>query len=224
MDARCSIIIIVEKRTEEHTVNSVTIQKLTDNVSKLSPRDQNFATSLIRAYNKKGSLSPKQEPWVQTLIDRAEGTTQPQKTEQVGSMSGLIDIFTKAKKHLKYPGITLQVKEQVVRMSMGLRGKGAGQLNVTDGKPFGENRWYGRVSVEGTWTQGRQYPETPEVRQLLLDMSSNPVATAQAHGRLTGKCCFCNHGLKDEKSTSVGYGPTCAEHFGLPWGNKRRGS
>ena len=33
-------------------------------------------------------------------------------------------------------------------------------------------------------------------------------------------CCFCNRALEDERSTAVGYGPICAGHFGLAWGNR----
>jgi len=28
-------------------------------------------------------------------------------------------------------------------------------------------------------------------------------------------------GLDDERSVSVGYGPVCAGHYGLPWGEKQ---
>lgn len=41
---------------------------------------------------------------------------------------------------------------------------------------------------------------------------------AALHGKMTGKCCFCNSPLIDQKSTDVGYGPVCAKHYGLPHG------
>jgi len=34
----------------------------------------------------------------------------------------------------------------------------------------------------------------------------------------TGNCCFCRRELTDKRSTEVGYGPICADHFSLPWG------
>src|SRR6185436_1560785 len=42
---------------------------------------------------------------------------------------------------------------------------------------------------------------------------------AVAHGHTTGNCSFCARDLTDPRSTSVGYGPICAQHFGLPWGD-----
>src|SRR4051794_7329117 len=47
-----------------------------------------------------------------------------------------------------------------------------------------------------------------------------PAGFAREHGRLTGRCCFCNQALCDERSTAAGYGETCARHFSLPWGEK----
>lgn len=42
---------------------------------------------------------------------------------------------------------------------------------------------------------------------------------AAAFGHLTGRCVFCTTALSDERSVSVGYGPTCADRHGLPWGD-----
>lgn len=41
---------------------------------------------------------------------------------------------------------------------------------------------------------------------------------AAAFGKLTGTCVYCALKLTDERSLSVGYGPTCAANNGLPWG------
>lgn len=41
---------------------------------------------------------------------------------------------------------------------------------------------------------------------------------AARFGQLTGQCVFCSRRLTDERSITVGYGPVCAEHNGLPWG------
>lgn len=52
-------------------------------------------------------------------------------------------------------------------------------------------------------------------------MAVDPEGTAAAYGHLTGACCFCRRALSDERSVSVGYGPVCADHFGLAWGVKK---
>jgi hypothetical protein len=44
---------------------------------------------------------------------------------------------------------------------------------------------------------------------------------AAAFGHEHSRCVFCSHKLSDEKdgrSVDVGYGPVCAEKYGLPWG------
>lgn len=43
---------------------------------------------------------------------------------------------------------------------------------------------------------------------------------AAAYGHATEHCIFCGHALEDDRSTSVGYGPKCADRYALPWGAK----
>lgn len=52
---------------------------------------------------------------------------------------------------------------------------------------------------------------------LTADMKVN-ATQATMFGKLWGRCVFCSRLLTDERSFSVGYGPTCAEKNGLPWG------
>lgn len=46
---------------------------------------------------------------------------------------------------------------------------------------------------------------------------------AAAYGKSTEHCVFCGRGLSDDRtgcSLEVGYGPVCADKYGLPWGSK----
>lgn len=45
-------------------------------------------------------------------------------------------------------------------------------------------------------------------------------ATAAAFGHAYGVCVFCTRELTDERSVVVGYGPVCAKHNSLPWGER----
>lgn len=73
-------------------------------------------------------------------------------------------------------------------------------------------------------TQG-QYKET-KVRQpielvialttLVRDVKQAAKDIADTHHM----CMFCSKPLTDDRSTEVGYGPQCAETWGLPWGDK----
>jgi hypothetical protein len=61
--------------------------------------------------------------------------------------------------------------------------------------------------------------EAPEgIAGALADLGGNLAERAAAFGHETGVCCFCSRGLTDERSVTVGYGPICAERYGLPWG------
>lgn len=53
-------------------------------------------------------------------------------------------------------------------------------------------------------------------QQRLLAVSVDPRAEAKRYAVLTSRCSFCNLPLTDEGSIEAGYGPVCAEHWGLP--------
>jgi Family of unknown function (DUF6011) len=195
---------------------AVAVSELDDVVRKLPEKDQEFAKSMIEQFNKKGYLSWKQEEWVSRLIEKANKPVP--EVESVGSLAGLFNLFVKAKAHLKYPSISLEVDGRPVALKSSLNNKKHGAIvNVTDGRPFGQNVWYGRVNAGGEWTQNSYVKEADlePVRKLLKAMSDDPAGTAKAYGKLTGRCCFCNKGLTDEKSTAAGFGPVCAKHYGL---------
>ena len=135
-------------------------------------------------------------------------------------VSGVFHLFEQAISHkLKYPKIRLQTEsgQIVILKRAGDKSKYTGQIQITDEKPFGSNLYFGRISLDG-----ELFPTssaTPEVISLLQSLSVDPVFVASNYGRLTGRCCFCDLPLTDKRSTAEGYGPVCADHFGLPWGN-----
>lgn len=55
------------------------------------------------------------------------------------------------------------------------------------------------------------------VRKLVPEDALTP-EQAKEWGDLYGCCIYCSRDLTDERSISAGYGPTCAEKRGLPWG------
>jgi len=197
---------IIESPFDSH---SDAAAKLNERISAGEFRDATFATSIATSK----CYSASQAFWLHKL---AMGR-QPQVAVANGlDMSGLKAIFAKASAHLKYPAILLAVGDAIVKLSLaGPRSQHQGQVMVTSPK-YGD-AYYGRVDHEGNFYQGKD--NSPAVQAMVRRMSEDPVATAKEFARLTGKCCFCGLTLKDERSTSVGYGSTCADHFGLPWGN-----
>jgi hypothetical protein len=144
---------------------------------------------------------------------------------QVGEMNGLLQLFDRAAEHLRNPAIVLGVPAIGTTLRITRAGQSAAQpgtLNVLDNvltnPRNGRRRWYGRVTRAGVFEMAAG--ANPAMTGRLQELARDPVRVASEHGRLTGNCCFCNRSLEDERSTSVGYGPVCAGHYGLPWGDR----
>jgi SNF2 family DNA or RNA helicase len=114
---------------------------------------------------------------------------------------------------------TLKLESFQLRMA-GPASKYHGQVMVTNGKPYGDpaNEWYGRITRQGFY-RTRGCPDA--VVETIQKWNEDPAALmldAMAYGHRTGLCCFCSIPLTDGRSVTVGYGPICASHFDLPWG------
>lgn len=158
---------------------------------------------------------------------RAEADAEPRQRYNVGEMGRLLALFDRASQHLRFPGIVLKVHntEHTIRVKRaGAQSANPGTLNVTDEHLTSVVRyrrlpkWYGRVHRNGEFEMAQDTPLIIATR--LKEFAADPVRVASEHGRLTGRCCFCNKALEDERSTAVGYGRICAGHYGLPWGNR----
>lgn len=195
-------------------------------LEKLTHTDQlgksfDFGYSLLNGkygYNTRGKLSEKQWACVHKLVtDAAAKVLTPHRveTEKVGDFAGVISLFKKAQEKLKWPKITVTSTEGLVfQFSMaGAKAKKPGTINITDGKPFGENVWYGRVAADGSWEKSTK--AFPEIAEVLSALAIDPAGFATKYGKKTGHCCFCNKHLKTENSVAAGFGPVCAENFGL---------
>lgn len=196
------------------------VEMLKNALQKLSQSDQNFAQSLIDGFTRYNRLSDKQLYWVDVLTKRANGA-KPMASAEIVSVVEIKNLFAKASKSLKRMKIKLQTtdNQRVVFSIAGERSKYNGQVLITDGGPFGENKYFGRIDESGNLMKTGAC--NGEVTKLIKQFADNPADTAGKYGRLTGACCFCSRQLDDERSTKVGYGPVCADHYGLPWGEKQ---
>jgi hypothetical protein len=158
--------------------------------------------------------------WVYAIAAEAPAAVNSQ---PVGNLSGVMALFAKAKAHLRYPAIVLSVPAlgETIRVSVaGEQARFPGSLNVVNYNRMndaGRKFWYGRVHQDGRF---ESKAECREIGERLSAFAADPVKIATEHGRLTGRCCFCNLALTDARSTAVGYGSTCAGHYGLPWGDR----
>lgn len=200
------------------TTQKAAVEGLAARVDQLSRKDREFACSLIQSFNRYGRLTDRQMPWVQTLIQRASEPRPEPVVYTTRDFKPIQDLFDLASKSLKRIKIKLQTAsgQSVVIHRAGAMSKYQHQILITDGAPFGQNKFFGRVDTTGEFFATGA--ATQEVCQLVKEFSENPAESAGRYGRLTGGCSFCLHGLKDQRSTQVGYGPVCAKRFGLFWG------
>lgn len=184
----------------------------------IAPRDLEFARSLVTNFNKYGRLSDRQMYFVEQIIARATSPNPPAQSGVSVSVDAILGMFERAAQTLRRVKVTLQdcTGQRVVFKKAGPMSKYAGQIMISDGQPFGQATFFGRILEDGTYVQSTK--STDSVRALVEEFAANPEEVAGKYGRLTGGCCFCSKGLKDDRSLEVGYGPVCAQRFGLKWG------
>lgn len=199
-------------------VQFAVLMKLSSLKEQVRSGDLEFARSLVTNFNKYGRLSDRQMYFVEQIIARAETPVTAPATIQV-SVAQINDMFDKAAQKMKRIKVTLQdsAGQRVVFKRAGPSSKYSGQILVSDGGTFGQATFFGRIDQQGMFHTTQK--TTDSVRALISEFAADPEDVAGKYGRLTGSCCFCTKSLDDPRSLNVGYGPVCAKHFGLKWGN-----
>lgn len=195
-------------------------------MEELSGRDKSFMNDLINGkygFRARGYLSDAQIKWVDIFYKRALGV-EPEKAapESVGDLADFVKFFTDAKANLKYPKVKMVVNDNPLKFHLaGPNSKYKGSIMITDGGPYGSNKWYGVVTPEGEWTPSKQVTDDLRtiITRVLKSFSEDPANAAMTYGKMQSSCCFCAKPLDTKESVSAGYGPVCADKWGLPWGH-----
>ena len=203
-------------------VRTAICERLADARPSLSARDQGVVDSLISWAQRRGSLTPAQAGLANTLCERAN---RPAPVAQaIGELRGVVELLERAGQRLRFPALLVMADGlRPLRLTLATRrAQVPGSITVTSvtRHHFGEREWYGRVTREGEFQPANRL--TAEMVQAITNalraVAADPAAAAAHYGHLTGHCCCCGAQLDDERSTAVGYGPTCATNWGLPWG------
>ena len=130
----------------------------------------------------------------------------------------MVALFGKAKASgLKFPKVRLVLNGTKVVLSLnGPNSKAPGAVSINGEGQYPNRVYYGRVSPDGVFQPFKTV--LPGLVELLTELASNPARVAKDYGKLTGNCCFCGKGVgygKEERSALVGFGPDCAENYGL---------
>jgi hypothetical protein len=212
--------VFVPASTPPPDRRTLMVNELEQSLHVLSDRDQAFARSLIDNFRDRG-LTPSQGDWVAILLDRVDQAKlphPPRRSQQLAKgFTQIVTLFNRARDQgLRYPKIRLQTssgQKIVLRMSS------KGDVTVTDNGPsFHDRKYFGKINPEGLFSPTKLV--TPDVTQLLKDLAENPTEMAALYGHQTSNCCFCGLELTTSESVTVGYGPICADNWGLPWGVK----
>jgi|SRR5262245_13727279 len=75
------------------------------------------------------------------------------------------------------------------------------------------DEWQGRIFPDGRLAGPKV---TPALVAALTTIAAAPAIAAKEYAALTSRCSFCGLELTDAGSVEVGYGPICADRYGLP--------
>jgi len=183
----------------------------------LTSNNSDFAASLLDQVKKKGDLSPKQLQAVyQSIALEADWAKQREQkaTQTQIDMTDLLDRFALAlKAGIKRP----KVNTGDLLFSLApAHGRNAGCVYVKGEKDaYGDRPYLGKITPEGKFFAGPNVED--DVKQRIAEVGSDVVGSAKAHGAQHNNCCFCSRDLTTDESVSNGYGPICADRYGLPW-------
>lgn len=184
----------------------------------VNEKNRQFANSLAM----KAKPSQAQEFWIYKL---AEDYINPTKKETVKGGEGfkkVAELFATALANgLNRRAIRLQIPGESEN-----EGKNPLEVKLTPASDKGRNSGYiyiklngdymGKISPEGVFSPVMHCPNV--LKDFVAEFGNNPVLIARQYGRMTSNCCFCGRNLDTAESNAVGYGPICAEKYGLPWG------
>ena len=172
-----------------------------------------FATNIALAHRP----TPKQLDWVKKIVEEALNAPEPEKNAL--DFSPIFKMFEKAKNKIKWPKVVLQYPDKrEFKMSIaGSTARHPGAISLVLG-----GMYVGRINLDSTVFIGRDgKADEAGIKALLAEFNKDPARVAAEHGKLLSSCCFCRLPLRTQESLAVGYGPDCANSYGLPWGTAK---
>jgi hypothetical protein len=145
-------------------------------------------------------------------VNPAPGVWKPTPTAPVANLKGLADFLHAAKdRGLQSPKLRVLAPDakSELRISLTKGGLVPGSLAVVLSEEF-----IGCVRPNGEVTGRLKFDAT--LLEHLANVAVAPATAAKIFAALTCRCSFCNLTLTDAGSIEVGYGPVCADHWGLP--------
>lgn len=188
--------------------------RLRDALPYLSPRDEDFARSLLAGFERYGGFTDRQRPYAERLgwsapeavvaaspAPVADGpapvANPPPAAPPAPSFPRVAGLFGEGKfARFRGQGLALRVKNDMSRVWI---------------KDREDARVLGWLEMPTGQARGRFLAEAlPELEKIEAD----PMGYAKEQGLLTGQCACCGRALTDPESISIGIGPICLGKLG----------
>lgn len=207
--------------TNSHTEKAIKLRNL---LPYFAETNKGFINSLIYWNQEKGfDYTAKQLVYVDKYIAIGEEARDKNKAAMAinnhpRNFKNIAKLFLYSKQvaSLAYPKITYQLAKEAPPITLYynnnhacIQAKVAGRLVAT---------------IKANGQEDMRWPIKDAYLAMLETIEKDPIAAATLSGKLTSCCSFCSRELSDERSVIHGYGPVCAEHWGLPWDAERTGS
>jgi len=166
----------------------------------------------------------------QEIVDKVKNQEipedEPKQKQPFARYEKLIQHMVDARaKGLKWPKITLRANGQVVQLALtGDKAKRPGTINITNGEKYQspKNKYFGAIGKDGKWypSRGMGPVQRSAIVAILDAFQRDPSEIALKHSHDTGFCCFCGIGIGftgKKEPVLRGYGPKCAQNWGLPF-------
>lgn len=183
----------------------------------LTNAKDDFCASLMEQVKKKGDLSPKQLQCVYESIAREEDWAKQREQKATQTQINMDDLLHRFSLALKAGKKRPRINVAGLLFALApANGKNAGHVYVKGEKyDWDERPYFGKITPEGKFYAGPNIED--DIKDRIASIGADVVTAAKAHGSQHGQCCFCNAPLSTDESVSNGYGPICADNWGLPW-------
>lgn len=163
-------------------------------------------------------------------VVRSNGERTSEQEANNNTATCLADMFLLAiGMGLKRPMIRVHYRDMRYKIYLSRNGSvcfKAGMLIPGTSDPQGDEYYIGCLRNGRLYLPSYKYDDpaagrrqlTSEEQEFFDKLRANPVGFLAECSKDLNRCCYCNQPLEDERSKDVGYGPVCAERWGLPWG------
>lgn len=167
---------------------------------------------IISRYAEAPALTVRQAQWLENEMAKYR-----QAEPLYGDFKAIKVMFRIAGNHLQRPKIRLLTAEGVFLQLTFIPGQDIILLHRDGWQGHGKRQHIGWIE-EGQIKPKFANALNNDIKNMIQGFSLDPQAVAKACALKLGACSFCGSRLTDPESKARGYGPICADHFALPWG------